>query len=186
MLDKNDIRLVAALKNGEQRAFQDLVQKYQVRIYNLALNFVKDSEEAKDITQDVFVKIFRSIDRLNDPAKFYSWLYQIALNHCRNRYNQMQRKGFFNSFSFDDMNESISLADNESPEKVFEQKKSDGIVRDCIASLKESEREIIILRDLQELSYEEISNILSLPKGTVKSKLNRARLSLKNKLKKFL
>lgn len=178
--------LVRAFLNGEKQAFNKLVLLYQNRIYNLVFNYLKHPEEAKDTTQDIFVTVHRTIGSLKDITKFKSWLYQVAINHCRNRYKSLKRKGFFSSYSLDDPDSYLQLSSNDSPEKKVEHRDMINIIREEMAKMPEQEKEIIVLRDIQELSYEEISSILDLPLGTVKSRLNRARLALKSRLEQYL
>jgi len=178
--------LVRALRRGEQQAFSGLVLLYQTRMYNLALGYVKQEDEAKDLTQDIFLTVFRQIGKLNDEEKFTAWLYQLAINHCRNRYRKLRGRGFFSSQSIDDPDTGLVLRTEMTPEKDLERRDTSQAVRRAIASLPPADKEIILLRDLQELSYEEISDVLAIPLGTVKSKLNRARLTLKNRLKHLL
>ena len=177
--------LVRAVRQGDKQAYNRLVLLYQSRIYNLAFNYVKNEEEAKDLGQDIFVTAYKALPRLRDDTKFGAWLYQIGLNHCRNRYKRLRRRGFFTNTSLDDDNSSLQLAGGETPENELEQQHIINLVRDTIATLNDSEKEIIMLRDLQGLPYDEIGEILDIPLGTVKSKLSRARTSLKNKLKRI-
>ncbi len=178
--------LVRAFREGDKQAFNRLVLLYQDRIYNLVFNYLKNTEEAKDITQDVFITVHRSIGSLKEISKFKSWLYQIAINHCRNRYKSLKRKGYFSSYSIDDPDAFLQLSTGETPEIDNERRDTVELVRNTISNMPEQDREIIMLRDIQELSYDEISSILDLPLGTVKSRLNRARLALKDKLKNIL
>jgi RNA polymerase sigma-70 factor (ECF subfamily) len=183
---KTDIeQLVQDFLNGDAQAFNRLVMLYQTKIYNLALNYVKNQEEAKDLAQDIFVTVYRSLPKLREKEKFTSWLYQIAINHCRNRYKKLSRRGYFNNISLDDEESFLQIAGDEGPEKLLQRKNTINLVRSTIDAMPEAEKEIILLRDIQELAYEEISAILDIPLGTVKSKLNRARTSLKDRLKKF-
>ncbi len=177
--------LVRAVLGGDKQAFNRLVLLYQGRIYNLAFNYVKNDEEAKDLAQDIFVTAYRALPKLRDDTKFGAWLYQIGLNHCRNRYKRLKRRGYFTNKSLDDDESSLQLAGGETPEKELEQQRTINLVRDTIATMNDSEKEILMLRDLQGMPYDEISEILDIPLGTVKSKLSRARTSLKNKLKRF-
>lgn len=174
---------VRAVLGGDKQAFNRLVLLYQSRIYNLAFNYVKSEEEAKDVAQDIFVTAYRALPKLRDDTKFGAWLYQIGINHCRNRYKKLKRRGYFTQKSIDDENAPVHLEGGDSPEKNLEQKRTIKLVRDTIAQMNESEREVLVLRDLQGLPYDEISEALGVPLGTVKSKLNRARLNLKGKLK---
>jgi RNA polymerase sigma-70 factor (ECF subfamily) len=174
---------VRAVLGGDKQAFNRLVLLYQARIYNLAYNYVKAEEEAKDVAQDIFVTAYKALPKLRDDTKFGAWLYQIGINHCRNRYKKLKRRGYFTQKSIDDENAPVHLEGGESPEQSLEKKRTIKLVRDTIAQMNEAEREVLVLRDLQGLPYDEISEILEVPLGTVKSKLNRARLNLKNKLK---
>ncbi len=185
-LKKETTELVNAfLDNDDTQAYNRLVLLYQTKIFNLAFNYVKTSEEAKDVAQDVFVTAYKALPKLRERSKFSSWLYQIAVNHCRNRYKKLSRQGYFSNRSLDDPDSYIQVGDDSNPEKDLQKQDTIKLVRAGIDSLGKAEKEIILLRDLQELSYDEISGILKIPLGTVKSKLNRARLSLKDRLKKI-
>lgn len=177
--------LVQDFLDGDAQAFNRLVLLYQTKIYNLALNYVKSPEEAKDLAQDIFVTVYRSLPKLREKEKFTSWLYQIAINHCRNRYKKLSRRGYFSNVSLDDEESYLQLPGDEGPEKSLQRQNTINLVRSTIDSMADAEREIILLRDVQELAYEEISTILDIPLGTVKSKLNRARNALKDRLKKI-
>ncbi|MFO7761460.1 MAG: RNA polymerase sigma factor [Thermodesulfobacteriota bacterium] len=180
---ENTGELVRSFRSGDIQAFNRLVLIYQNRIYNLALNYVKNPEEAKDLTQDIFVNVYLAIHSLREDNKFSAWLYRIAVNKCRNHYNRLNRRGFFLNKSLDDENTGIQLKGEKGPELALEKEDLTNQVRTGINSLKKNERDILVLRDLQGLSYEEISTILKMPLGTVKSKLNRARAALKKQLK---
>lgn len=189
-MTKDDLKtdtdsLVQDFLDGDAQAFNRLVLLYQTKIYNLALNYVKSPEEAKDLAQDIFVTVYRSLPKLREKEKFTSWLYQIAINHCRNRYKKLSRRGFFSNVSLDDEESYLQLPGDEGPEKSLQRQNTINLVRSTIDSMADAEREIILLRDVQELAYEEISTILDIPLGTVKSKLNRARNALKDRLKKI-
>lgn len=178
--------LVRAMRHGDQQAFNKLVMLYQEKIYNIALGYVKQEDEAKDLAQDIFITVYQKIDKLRDDNKFNGWIYQIAFNHCRNRYKKLSRRGFFRSQPVDDPNSGFTLTSESTPEKDLEKQRTNQMVRQAIIALPPAEKEIIMLRDIQEFSYDEVSAILDIPLGTVKSKLNRARISLKNRLKKLL
>lgn len=186
MLKDEAAELVQAFRQGDAQAFNRLVALYQSKVYNLAYSYVRDQEEAKDLAQDIFVTVYRSLPSLKDPAKFSSWLYQTALNHCRNRYRRLQRHGFFETQSLHDEESPLQLASGESLERNIEEREAVDILMNELAKMSAAEKEILILRDLQGLSYEEISEALGIPTGTVKSKLNRARLALKERLRPLL
>ncbi|MEW6426727.1 MAG: sigma-70 family RNA polymerase sigma factor [Thermodesulfobacteriota bacterium] len=177
--------LLVSFRQGNKSAFDRLVLLFQNKIYTLALNYVKQTEEARDLTQEIFITAYRALPQLKEDSKFTAWLYQIAVNHCRNRYKRLKRQGYFISQSLDDQDAPLHLPSADATEKNAEHRDMLKVVMETMASMSETEQEILQLRDIQHLSYEEISEALDLPLGTVKSKLNRARTRLKDKLKHF-
>jgi len=148
-------------------------------------------EEAKDLAQEVFISVFESIKDLKEEIKFDAWLTQITLNHCRNRWKYLKRRRYFNSDSLDDPIETEegsmprALVDpSGNPETLYEKKSIQQFIQGGLLKLKEDQRELIVLRDLQGFSYEEMGGLLGLPEGTIKSKLHRARMDLKEILEK--
>ena len=179
-------------KAGDQRAFAEMVLQSQKKVFNIAYRMLGNSEEAKDLAQEVFVSVFNSIKDLREEIKFDSWLTQITLNHCRNRRKYLKRRQYFNSDSLDDPIETedggVSKAvhdPSDNPEALYEKKMIQELVQRGLQKLKEDQRELLVLRDLQGFSYEEICELLGLPEGTVKSKLHRARMDLKQVLEQF-
>jgi RNA polymerase sigma-70 factor (ECF subfamily) len=151
-------------------------------------------EEAKDLAQEVFLTVFGSVKDLREEIKFGAWLTQITLNHCRNRWKYLKRRQYFNSDSLDDpvegeegaMPSSIAVADpKDSPESLYEKKMIQQFIQKGLLQLNKDQRELLVLRDLQGFSYEEIGRLFQLSEGTVKSKLHRARMNLKEILQKF-
>ena len=148
-------------------------------------------EEAKDLAQEVFVSVFSSIKDLKEEIKFDAWLTQITLNHCRNRLKYLKRRQYFNSDSLDDPIETEegnvpkAIYDpSDNPETLYEKKMIQQFIQRGLLELKEDQRELVVLRDLQGFSYEEMGELLGLPGGTIKSKLHRARMDLKGILEK--
>jgi RNA polymerase sigma-70 factor (ECF subfamily) len=179
-------------KAGNQRAFAEMVLQSQKKVFNIAYRMLGNSEEAKELAQEVFVSVFNSIKDLREEIKFDSWLTQITLNHCRNRRKYLKRRQYFNSDSLDDPIETedggVSKAvhdPSDNPEALYEKKMIQELVQRGLQKLKEDQRELLVLRDLQGFSYEEICELLGLPEGTVKSKLHRARMDLKQVLEQF-
>jgi RNA polymerase sigma-70 factor (ECF subfamily) len=149
-------------------------------------------EEARDLAQEVFISVFESIKGLREEAKFDAWLTQVTLNHCRNRWKYLRRRRYFNSDSLDDPLETENGAiprpiydPTENPETLYEKKVIQQVIQRGLLKLREDQRELIVLRDLQGFSYEEIGKIFDLPEGTIKSRLHRARADLKERLEKF-
>ncbi len=184
--------LVRRCVRGSREAYDVLVKKYYKKIYNLAYRFVGDAEEANDLAQDIFVAAYQNLKKFRGDSKFSTWLFQIASNRGKNRFKYLKRRGFFanrgRSDSEDDR-ESLQrdLPDQSSnPEAMLAGKQVQKIVQDAIDELEPDHKEIVILRDIEGFSYEEIAQILNLPEGTTKSRLHRARMVVKEKLKKVL
>lgn len=189
---KIEKQVIDACKAGDEKAFGEVVLTYQRRVYNIAYRMLGNKEEAKDLAQEVFLSVFESIKNLREDVKFEPWLIQITLNHCRNRWKYLQRRKYFQSDSLDDPIETedgeiprqvYDLSDN--PETLLEKKMIQDLIQRGLLQLKDEQRELIVLRDLQGLSYEEIGKLFSLPEGTVKSKIHRARMELKEQLERM-
>jgi RNA polymerase sigma-70 factor (ECF subfamily) len=180
-------------KAGNESAFAEIVLAYQKKVYNIAYRMLGNREEAKELSQEVFLSVFGSIKDLREELKFESWLTQMTLNHCRNRWKYLKRRHYFNSDSLDDP---IETEDGQmekpvydpsgNPETLVEKKMVQESVQRGLLQLKEDQREIIVLRDLQGFSYEEIGKMFSLPEGTIKSRLHRARMDLKGILERSM
>ena len=184
--------VIEGCKAGDREAFEKIVLFYQKRVFNYAYRMLGHMEEARDLAQEVFLSVFESIRELREVAKFDAWLKQVTLNHCRNRWKYLRRRHYFNMDSIDDPIETEegevakSLIDpSDKPDVLYEKKIVEEWIQKGLLGLKEDQRELIVLRDLQGFSYEEMGKLLRLPEGTVKSKLHRARMELKGILEKF-
>ncbi len=178
-------------KSGDERAFAEIVIHRQKKVFNIAYRMLGNLEEAKDLAQEVFISVFESIKDLKEEAKFDAWLTQITLNHCRNRWKYLKRRQYFNSDSLDDPIETEdgdmpkAIYDpSDNPETLFKKKMIQQLIQRGLQKLKEDQRELLVLRDLQGFSYEEMGELLGLPEGTIKSKLHRARVDLKQVLER--
>lgn len=183
--------VIEGCKAGDRKAFEKIVLFYQKRVFNYAYRMLGNMEEAKELAQEVFVSVFESIRELREEVKFDAWLKQIMLNHCRNRWKYLKRRHYFNTDSIDDPIETEEgevpkpfIDPSDKPDVLYEKKRVQEWIQKGLLELKEDQRELIVLRDLQGFSYEEMGNLLSLPEGTVKSKLHRARMELKNILER--
>ena len=179
-------------KAGDEKAFTEIVLHRQKRVFNIAYRMLGNSEEAKDLAQEVFISVFESIKDLKEEIKFDAWLTQITLNHCRNRWKYLKRRQYFSSDSLDDPIETEdgsmprAITDpSDNPEILLEKKMIRQLIQRGLLELKEDQRDLLVLRDLQGFSYEEMGDILGLPEGTIKSKLHRARMDLKEVLERF-
>jgi len=183
--------VIESCKAGDEKAFEEIVLHSQRKVFNIAYRMLGNLEEAKDLAQEVFISVFDSIKDLREEAKFDVWLTQITLNHCRNRWKYLKRRQYFNSDSLDDPVETEdgdmprAVCDpSDNPEILYEKKMIQQLIQRGLQKLKEDQRELLVLRDLQGFSYEEMSELLALPAGTVKSKLHRARVDLKRVLER--
>ena len=178
-------------KAGDEKAFSEIVLQRQKKVFNIAYRMLGNSEEARDLAQEVFISVFESIKDLREEIKFDAWLTQITLNHCRNRWKYLKRRQYFSSDSLDDPVETEdgsmprAIPDpSDGPEILFEKKMIQQWIQKGLLQLKEDQRELLVLRDLQGYSYEEMGEALGLAEGTIKSKLHRARMDLKEVLER--
>ncbi|OGP66214.1 MAG: hypothetical protein A2169_15030 [Deltaproteobacteria bacterium RBG_13_47_9] len=183
--------VIESCKAGDEKAFTEVVLHSQKKVFNIAYRMLGNLEEAKDLAQEVFISVFESIKDLKEEVKFDAWLTQITLNHCRNRWKYLKRRQYFNSDSLDDPIETedgsmpravVDPSDN--PEILYEKKSIQQFIQRGLQKLKEDQRELLVLRDLQGFSYEEMAELLSLPEGTIKSRLHRARMDFKEILER--
>jgi len=187
-----DEELVKRCASGDREAFNDLVIKYQKKIFGVAYRFVGDPEEANDLAQEIFTAAYQNLKSFRGDSKFSTWLFQIATNRGKNRFKYLKRRGFFTnkgSSETDDEGDQSHRAlpdQTANPEELLSGNQIRKAVREAIDELEPDHREIVILRDIEGLSYDEIARILDLPEGTTKSRLHRARMVVKEKLKKVL
>lgn len=168
--------------NGNLDAFDELIEKYQKTAYNIALRMLKNPDDAMDISQEAFIKVYKSIKTFNFESAFSTWLYRIVTNTCLDflRKKNANVYSIDNPIQTDDGEIERDIPDSsDGPEEALEKKLTKELVNNAINKLDENHRIVIILRDIQGFSYEEISNILDCSIGTVKSRINRARNNLK-------
>ncbi len=184
--------LVRRLQQRDERAFQEVVRLYQHKVFNLVFRMIGNREEAEDVAQEVFVTVFKAIDTFRGESKLSTWLYRIAANQCKNRIKYLARRANKSTGALDEAAEhdlqsaqpSMLVPHIDGPEAVLEGRQTQSLLQDAIAELDPEQRELLVLRDVEELSYEEIVSITGLPEGTVKSRLHRARMALKDHLAK--
>lgn len=182
MFDK-ERKLIKKCVNGDLKAFDELIEKYEKTAYNIALRMLKNPEDAMDVSQEAFIKVFKSIKTFNFESAFSTWLYRIVTNTCLDflRKRNPNVYSIDNPIQTDEGEIERDIPDeSDSPEELLEKKLTKELVNNSINKLDENHRIVIILRDIQGFSYEEISNILDCSIGTVKSRINRARKNLKD------
>ena len=161
---------------GNDNAFNWIVIKHKKSIFNLCYRFLQNYDEANDCAQECFVKVWKYLKGYRGDAKFSTWLYRIAINTCKNRITSIQYKMNVQSVHLSESE--IGFLENMAPDDI--EKKRKGIhVHDCIGKLDSHHKEVVLLRDIQGNSYQEICEITKLNLGTIKSRLARARMSLK-------
>jgi RNA polymerase sigma-70 factor (ECF subfamily) len=179
--DAEDHILIQRFLAGEVAAFDGLVARYYQRIDRLAQQIVRNPLAAEDITQEAFLRAYRALPRFRGEASFYSWLYRIALNLCLNYLRQQA-----NRLSSTEASHASSLPAVADPSALLEHQERERLVRGAIDALPAHYRVAIILRDLEGLSYQEIADILGIPLGTVKSRINFGKHLLRQALRAIL
>lgn len=176
-----------------QAVFEDLFDRYEKKVFNLIYRLVGDYEDAADLTSDTFVQAYRHLEQFRAEAQAYTWLYRIAVNLCKNHYRRKGVRDRTHAFSLD---EQVDLPEGEldreladwslSPARQVEARELQVVLQQSIAELPPEAREVVVLRDLQGLSYQEIGEVLGVSSELVKSRLFRARSVLRKKLTPYL
>ena len=177
-----DSDVVAAFLGGEERAFQELVQRYQTRLLNFIYRTIGDRERAEDLVQEVYIRVYRHLHRFDRSKKFSTWIYTIASNLAKNELRNRSRNPLvlFQTIkkNWQDEDRPLQFEDATSrPDDLYRKRHLRALVEDTVAKLPEHHREVFVLRELEGKSYEEIAEITDCNLGTVKSRLNRARNS---------
>lgn len=173
---QSDYRLMERVKAGDLVAFNQIVDKYRDRLMNVIFRMVQGTEEAEDIVQETFLRVYQHRDSFDFRHCFSTWLYTIALNLARNELRKRKRFKFFDIFDMQGKEGEIAV-EMELPSNLPQ------VLEKALESLPEKYKTAFVLRDIQELPYEEVAQIMNIPLGTVKSRVNRARAILRDKLK---
>jgi RNA polymerase sigma-70 factor, ECF subfamily len=195
-LPTDDLTLVRRARSGDQRAFTLLVERYQKKVYAVALGMVKDAEEAMDVSQEAFVKVHRYLDRFKGDSSFYTWLYRITTNTC---IDVLRRRGVTSTSSdsveYDDTVEldvteaNLGLLGSQldtNPARSALRRELGEKLEDALAQLPEKHRAVLLLRELEGMSYDDLARTLEIPKGTVMSRLFHARAKVQRLLSAYL
>jgi RNA polymerase sigma-70 factor (ECF subfamily) len=179
IVEQDDTELVELAQKGDRDAFRQLVERYQRRVYSICYGMLKNADDSMDVSQEVFVKVYRYLEKFNFQSSFYTWLYRITVNMCIDHIRKNQR---VKKVEYDD---GISREDGDehtlpstlglNPDKVYGRKELRAKMLEALDSLGEKHRTILILREVDGLSYEEIADVLNISKGTVMSRLFHAR-----------
>ena len=192
-LSNDEALFVARLRANEDDAYDELVREFHAGIFQVASRMLNDPGEAADVTQDIFLKVFRNIAGFRGQSSLKTWVYRIALSEILNRLRWSRRRFRHRTFSIDEPPPSeetwtgIQIRDEgPTPEAALAQVEQNEAIREGLAKLNQRYRSIIVLRDIQGFSYEEIADILGISLGTVKSRLARARKELKKQLMRYV
>ena len=181
----SDNKLVKRVQKGDKGAFDLLVLKYQHKIVNLVMRYVRDPETALDITQEAFIKAYRALPRFRGDSAFYTWMYRIAVNTAKNHLAAQRRRPMDVELDLQDPEQydlHAKLKETDTPEGVTLRNELKETVERAIAALPEDLRTAIILRELDGMSYEEIAQTMECPVGTVRSRIFRARDAIAKKV----
>lgn len=192
-LETSDQELVRRCKEGDRQAYRLLVERYQRRVFAVAMGVLKNPEDAMDATQEAFVKVYRKIGQFKGDSSFYTWLYRIVVNLC---IDHRRKHGRFKGVEYDDRigrdEDSVTgvqISGNTRqmhPGHAFHQQELAKALEEALGALSENHRTIILLREVDGLSYEEIADVMGCHLGTVMSRLHHARKNLQKALKPYL
>lgn len=189
-MSARDRELVRRLRERDERAFRELVAEHRDRVYNLTYRMLGNRAEAEDVAQEVFITVFKTVDSFREEAKFSTWLYRVAVNHCKNRIKYLARRHDRSKDELDENAGSVAEAGPPGPmrrpDRAVEGAQMEVVLQEAINALDEEHRAVVILREIEDLSIEEICEITGLPDGTVKSRLHRARLVLRKKMQRHV
>ena len=182
--ESDDLQILRRFNDGDISAFEELVLKYQDRIYNLCRHMLLNAHDAEDAAQDTFLKAYQKLKDFRPEASLYTWLYRVAVNTCLDYKRRPFPESLFRK-SEDEEFVDEPISDWPSPERLYESKQIGLALRKSLGKLSLKLRTVLILKEIEGLSYEEIAAILDISVGTVKSRISRARDELKKSLKKF-
>lgn len=189
-MNQQEISLIEKVKGGDITSFEKLIEPYQKKAFNIAYRMLGNLEDANDVTQEALIKIYRSINNFQGKSSFSTWVYSVVSNACIDHIRKNRKAVVVSLDKEFDTGESmykVEVADEaNTPEVLLERKETRQLIHDAINQLNVDQREIIILRDINGFSYHEIAEILKCSEGTVKSRISRARGSLRALLTKKL
>ncbi len=176
--------LIERCLSGDQAAWEAIVRQYWRKVFNVAYKFVGRHDEAEDLTQDVFLKIFKSLDTFDRRANFQTWLISVSRNLCIDYYRSVRKERETINREVD-ASELAPVSSERRPDAAVEQSDLAALLRQALHTLPASLRSAVLMRDMQELSYQEIAERLGLPEGTVKSRINRGRKQLAHQVRRL-
>lgn len=190
-IDLDHLEIKKFLEAGDTSAFERLLMKYQDRVYNFCFRYLGNEADASDCTQEVFIRVYQNLHAFRFEAKFSTWLYRITLNTCKNMKSSKTYRTYQEAVRNTNGNELPTSnlqfpTSNPNPEELLQGSELKNLLEMAIGNLKGIQKTVLILRDIDGHSYEEIAEITGLNPGTVRSTLNRARLKIAGKISKYL
>ena len=190
----DDLTLVTRVRQGDQRAFRLLVERYQRKVFSVALGMLKDKEEAMDVSQEAFVKVYKYLDHFKGDSSFYTWLYRITVNICidvlrKKNALKGEQVEFDETVKMDAAEANIGSLGSQlgtNPQKAALRRELAEKINAALQEVPEKHRAILLLREVEGMSYEDIARTLEIPKGTVMSRLFHARLKVQKILSEYL
>ncbi len=182
-----DQLLVERSKKGDRDAFEHLVRLYENKVYTIAYRLMGNHADAADLAQESFIKIYQALPNFRGDSSFSTWIYHITVNVCRDELRKRQRRPTvsLDEHAGDGNNSTYEIRSTApGPEEMLDRSETQAMIQHCLNNLSEDYRTILVMREIQELAYEEIAEILGCSLGTVKSRLSRARQALKEKISK--
>lgn len=193
MEDQEEMQIVKRAQDGDQDAFQELVERYQRKVYSICYGMLKNKQDSLDVSQEVFIKVYRYLDNFNRNSSFYTWLYRITVNKCIDYIRKQNRRS---EVDYDDTiqrNTEVEGDDNImpstlglQPDRVYGRKELREKMLEALDTLTEKHRTILILREVEGLSYDEMADVLDISKGTVMSRLYHARRYFQEAIEEYL
>ena len=173
--------LIRRCQAGDETAFEELIHRHEAKVYAICRRMCRDEDDALEAAQDAFLAVWRGIGSFREDAAFSTWLYRLATNACLDLLRREKKRG--GDVSLDDEDAPIDVPDGApQPEEALERAETQRMVREALYALPDDHREVLLLRETEQLSYAEIAEVTGLELGTVKSRINRARLALRNYL----
>ena len=184
-----DLQLIQRIQNGEQQAFALLVRKYQTRVANILTRYVRSSGDIPDVSQEVFIKVYKSLPNFRGDSAFYTWLFRITVNTAKNYLTSQSRRppaSDIDAEEADSYDGSGALKDDANPKAILHSQEIKQVILKVIGDLPDELKSAITLRELEGMSYDEIAQIENCPIGTVRSRIFRAREAIDKQLKPLL
>ncbi|MFN6127935.1 MAG: RNA polymerase sigma factor [Planctomycetota bacterium] len=175
--------LIQLALDGQSAAFETLVRRYQDRLYTAMISIVGNTDEAEDVVQEAFIQAYLKLDTFQQNSRFFTWIYRIAFNFALAR--RRRNRGVLSLDESRENTGSEPVSNGESPDDRLSRNEDVQLVHHAVALVSEDHRSILVLREMEDLAYEEIADVLGISIGTVRSRLNRARAALKQQLERF-